>query len=345
MIALVAMFSFSVNANAQTAYEKALPFDNTYVGVFGGVTSPMTFDHVTPFNPIAGLTFGKNWSPVFGTEVQSGVTFGGNGYGITGNGYTFVRAINTGANFTLNLTNLFLGYNPNKVFTVQTVTGLGWMHLYSSDAKYTDGSSVSTDDDELTAKTGLRFNWTLGNAKAWTVYAEPAVYWNLTNDHAFDYVQFDKHGAQLAVSVGVNYNFKTSNGTHNFKVWNVGAMNDEINSLRAELAKKPKEVVRTVTETKTVSTPATYVIYFANNSATLTDGMKKVLDNVTSGAVDVTGYADEYGSVAHNKRLSVNRAETVAKYLREAGRDVKTVIGKGETGDIVARVVVVSPAK
>ena len=343
MIAFIAMFSFSVNANAQSAYEKAKLFDNTYVGVFGGVTTPMTFNHVTPFNAIAGLTLGKNWSPVFGTEVQSGVTFGGNGYNVVGNGYTFVRAINTGVNATLNLTNLFLGYNSTKVFTVQTVTGIGWMHLYSSNAKYSDNSNVSIDDDELTAKTGVRFNWNLGNAKAWAVYVEPAVYWNLTNT-INDNVQFNRTAAQLGLAIGVVYNFKTSNGTHNFKVWNVGAMNDEINSLRVELAKKPKEVVRTVVETKSVNTPATVVIYFANNSSTLTDGMKKVLDNVTAGTVDVTGYTDEYGAEAYNKRLSVNRAETVAKYLRTAGKTVKTVVGKGETGDIVARVVVVSPS-
>ena len=33
-----------------------------------------------------------------------------------------------------------------------------------------------------------------------------------------DAVQFGKQAAQLGLFVGLNYKFKTSNGTHNFKV-------------------------------------------------------------------------------------------------------------------------------
>ena len=43
-----------------------------------------------------------------------------------------------------------------------------------------------------------------------------------------DHVVFNKDNAQLSLSAGIVYKFMTSNGTHNFKVWNVGAVNGEL---------------------------------------------------------------------------------------------------------------------
>jgi hypothetical protein len=54
----------------------------------------------------------------------------------------------------------------------------------------------------------------------------------------------NKHGAQLHIGVGYTYHFKTSNGTRHFKVYDVGALQREINYLRENLEKKPKEVVK-----------------------------------------------------------------------------------------------------
>ena len=66
-----------------------------------------------------------------------------------------------------------------------------------------------------------------------------------------DAVQFGKQAAQLGLFVGLNYKFKTSNGTHNFTIVTprdqaeIDALNAQINELRN---RKPevitKEVVR-----------------------------------------------------------------------------------------------------
>ena len=326
------MISAFVGVNAQTAIETPKVLDNVYVGANVGATTPLTFNSVFPLNTTVGLTLGKNWTPIFGTEVQSGIAFNDNGFGT--NSKTFVKAINTGVNGTINLTNLFLGYNPNKVFEVQTVTGLGWAHLY--------GNTVNNDDDELTAKTGLRFNWNLGKAKAWSLNVEPAVLWNLTNGN-YDQVRFNKNSAQLALSVGVAYKFKTSNGTHNFKEYNIDELNDVINSLRAQ---KPKEVVREVVTKKVVPTQTKWVVFFEQGKSDLTDDAKAELNKIGENTiVDIVGHASSEGSEAFNQTLSENRAKAVADFLTKRGVKVNKATGEGETGTPKNRVVIITATK
>lgn len=335
ILMLALMISAFVGVNAQTAIETPKVLDNVYVGANVGATTPLTFNSVFPLNTTVGLTLGKNWTPIFGTEVQSGIALNDNGFGFNSN--TFVKALNTGVNGTINLTNLFLGYNPNKVFEMQTVAGLGWVHLYDN--------KVSNDDDELTAKTGLRFNWNLGKSKAWSLNVEPAVLWNITNG-TNDQVRFNKNFAQLALSVGAAYKFKTSNGTHNFKTYDIGKMNDEINSLRAQ---KPKEVVREVVKEKVVETnvgQTQWVVFFEQGKSNLTNEAKDELSKIGENSiVDIVGHASTEGSEAFNQTLSENRAKAVADFLTKRGVKVNKAIGEGETGTPKNRVVIITDAK
>lgn len=340
-----------IGVNAQTAIETPKILDNIYVGANVGATTPLTFNSVFPLNTTVGITLGKNWTPILGTEVHSGVSFGDNGYGV--NGYTFVKAINTGLNTTINLTNLFLGFNSDKVFEIQTVTGIGWAHLYSSQAVYNDGIRVMKDDDELTAKTGLRFSWNLGKSKVWALNVEPSVLWNLTNGskgfRGSDPVDFNKNYAQLALSAGVVYKFKTSNGTHNFKLWNVGSLNDEINSLKRKLAKKPNEVVKEIVTEKVVEKnvgQTKWVIFFDKGSSSLLNEAKETLNEITEGTVvDIVGHASTEGTEAFNETLSENRAKAVSEFLTKRGVKTNKVSGEGETGKPQNRVVIVTTTK
>ena len=66
--------------NAQIATENSKILDNTYVGVEIGATTPLNFNSVFPINPVAGIKFGKELTPVFGLEVEGLATFGDNVY-------------------------------------------------------------------------------------------------------------------------------------------------------------------------------------------------------------------------------------------------------------------------
>ena len=186
----------------------------------------------------------------------------------------------------------------------------------------------------------------LGNNKAWQLYAEPSVYWNLSKT---DKIQFNKHNAQLAVSVGVVYKFKTSNKTHNFKVYNIYDYTSALEEARdriaaleaqnAELSKRPTETYNVVKETVVYSQDI-ITVSFLQNSAELTQDAKNILDKVSASLpVKVIGSTSPEGTTRRNSELSVQRANAVAKYLKSRG--VKVVSAEGNEHGRIAVVTVV----
>ena len=224
---------------------------------------------------------------------------------------------------------------PRK-FELSAVDGTGWIHTFTP-------NQSDNANNGLGVKNGLDFAFNLGKEKAHTISVRPAVLWNVTHSHTMP-LTFCKNSAQLYLGVGYTYHFKTSNGTHHFKVYDVGAMQDEINRLREEVAKKPTEVVREqeiVKEVTKVVNSNEYVVYFAYNSDVLTSDAKATLDNV-SGTVKVNAYASPEGTKKYNKDLSQRRANAVANYLRGKNVTVTEIVGLGVVGEASNRVAVVT---
>lgn len=345
LMMMALMLSLVLSVNAQTAIETPKFLDNVYVGVEAGATTPLNF--VQPFknvNPVAGVVLGKDLTPVFGVQAEGMTWFQDHNFA---NSHTAFKAINVGLNGTVNLSNLFLEYNgaPRK-FEVTTVTGIGWLSILGDDNL--NGRNGIEDNDELTAKTGLNLAFNLGAKKQHQIYLQPAVMWNLTGYTNRDDVQFNKNHAQFAVMLGYTYKFKTSNGTHNFKTYDVGAMNNEINRLQAELAKKPNVVVKEIIREKVVPAENTVWVPFAFDKAELTNETKAILNNLKNvRTVNVDGYASwEDGSNAeHNTALSIVRAHTVTEYLKSIGVNVNKSEGHGAEGITSQRCVIVSVVK
>lgn len=325
------VFSYAYG-NAQVAIEESKVLDNTFIGVQGGIMSPLDMNSVTPFNVTAGLHIGKWVSPIVGLEIEGNAIFGDNHFTNTS---TFVKAINTNLNGLVNISNLLFNYKGSPRFVeISTVTGLGWLHKYSS-------HDWNTNLDYLTAKTGARvmFNCKKGHS----FYIEPAVNWSLSgHDHG---VEFNKNYAQLGLQVGYTYNFKTSNGTHSFVLWNVGEMMNTINSLRAELEKKPTEVV--VEKEVKVKVPVYVVkermIFFAKNSYELTTEGKQVLNGIKENSnVKIIATASPEGEHEYNMILSQKRANVVKEYLESRGVQVLAADGLGAQSPTSNRVAVVT---
>lgn len=345
LMMMALMLSLVLSINAQTAIETPKFLDNVYVGVEAGATTPLNF--VQPFkniNPVAGIVLGKDLTPVFGVQAEGMTWFQDHNFA---NSHTAFKAINVGLNGTVNLSNLFLEYNgaPRK-FEVTTVTGISWLSILGDDN--INGQNGIEDNDELTAKTGLNLAFNLGAKKQHQIYLQPAVMWNLTGYTNRDDVQFNKNHAQFAVMLGYTYKFKTSNGTHNFKTYDVGAMNNEINRLQAELAKKPNVIVKEIIREKFVPAENTVWVPFAFDKAELTNDAKAILNNLKNvKTVNVDGYASwEDGSNAeHNTALSIVRAHTVTEYLKSIGVNVNKSEGHGAEGITSQRCVIVSVVK
>lgn len=350
MCALI--LSTVMGASAQTAIETPKLMDNWYIGVGGQASTPLDFNKVFPINGSAAFVLGKQLTPVFGVNVEDNVWFGSHKNGSHAFGvphfdtfettdHNIVRANYLGVNATVNLTNLFLEYRGvPRTFELQTVTGLGWFHVFAPNTE-------DLSHNDLAAKTGLNFLFNLGESKAHGIYVQPAVLWNLTNpasNHSM--VAFNKNGAHLALQLGYVYRFATSNGTHHFKTYDVGAMKDEINRLRADLEKKPTEIVKEKIVERTIVKDFgshKWVVFFAKNSAELTAEAKKTLDEVPENStVVVEGTASPEGTEERNNLLSEDRAEAVAKYLSERGIKIQSSKGLGVQGEASNRVAIVT---
>ena len=330
---IILMFTLLMSVlmvNAQTAIQTSNALDNISIGITGGVSTPLDFNSVFPLNTNVGLKVQKNFTPEFGVQIEGLAFLNDNHFSDI---KTSVKATNVGINGILNLSNIFFGYKGTpRVFEINTVTGLGWLHEYDVKANY------------LTAKTGLDLAFNIGKNKAHSIVITPAIYWNLNK---ISNIKFNKHNAQLALNVSYIYHFKTSNGTHHFKIYDVGAMNDEINYLKGELAAKSKEVVKEIIKETPSALVVTKVsekeiVFFAFNSANLDDSAKDVLNTIKEGTtVAITGFASPEGSAKHNLKLSQDRADVVKNYLESRGVKVESAQGMGVQGEATNRVAIV----
>ena len=335
------LFCAIVGVNAQKAYEVAKVFDNVSVGITGGISSPLHFNSVTPFNTNFGLKLQKDFTPVVGVQVE-GLAF------VNDNNFsdlkTWVKATNVGVNHVVNMTNLFCGYKGSpRTFEVSTVFGFGWLHSWTSHYELeSDGHAIGNHLDDLSAKSGVDLAFNLGNDKQHSIVVTPAIYWNLTSN---DKVQFNKNNAQLALNVSYVYHFKTSNGTHHFKVHDVGLMNDKINklteeniglknivkSLKNENSDLNKEIKNLNERCETLVDNVLWAVQFKQGSSELSSDAKKVLDKVIklNKPVDVVATASPEGTKTINDSLSRARADVLVKYLTDHGVTVKNSVGMG----------------
>lgn len=319
VILMLALLSAVVGAKAQIATENSNALDNLSVGVTAGVSTPLDFNSVFPLNTNVGLKVQKDFTPAFGLQLEGLAVLNDNHFTDI---KTAVKATNVGVNGAFNLSNIFGGYQGTpRTFEVSAIAGIGWLHTWNTSANY------------LSSKTGLDFALNLGKKKAVSVVLTPAVYWNLNK---IGHIHFDKRNAQLAANLSLIYHFKTSNGTHHFKTYDIGAMIGEIDRLNGALSEcesREPQVVEKIVEVKNVipvPTQTEWFVQFAQKSAELTPEAKAVLDKVGNDLiVDVVGTSSPEGDKEFNQRLSEKRAAVVADYLTKRGVKVKSWVGKG----------------
>lgn len=353
---LLSVFALGVlTINAQNAVvESGGLWDNWSMGIQGGATMKMSgTGFFKSARPAFGLTLGKQWTPILGTDIQ------GMGYVNTTNSSTMIDASDISLIGRMNLMNLFSGYNGMpRPFEIETVTGLGWLHHYMNGGG---------DTDDLSARVGLNFNFILGEDAAWTLGIKPAVVFNLTGEYPSKKMAFNRNHANMEVLVGLTYHFADENDNRHFALVNavdpiaLAAMNEEVNELREIVAAKDVELVgladellmvqNQLNEARNKKVEATgqtinileSVVAFPFNQSDVQSTQMPSLEHVAnylknnSGAnITVNGYASPEGTEEYNLQLSQRRAEAVknilvSKYGIAADR-IKT-IGHG-VGDI-----------
>lgn len=356
-ILIFAAALLTISANAQTVTESKSS-DNWYIGVNGGVaTASKGHAWLKDLQPNAGLRVGRWFTPVFGLAVES------NAYFKNTNGYTtgtLVNALNTSLLATVNMSNWFGGYKGEpRCFEVIPVLGLGWGHVFGSPTE-------EYRQDLLTSKVGIDFAFNFGADKQWQFYVEPSMNWalngteklklNANNETSnwYDGVAYNLNKSAFQLNVGLVYKFKNSNGTHNFTIAQlrdqaeIDALNAQINDLRNELAKKPKEVVKEIIKETPAPAPQEVkvenlvFVTFAQGKSLLTKEAKAALDGIAQGKhVQIVGTASPEGSKEINDKLSQARADVVGDYLKSRGVIVDEATGKGVQGTTSNRLAVV----
>ncbi len=335
----VAAAAMAVSANAQkttiTAHEA---MDNIYVGVnAGAATGVKGDDSFSKFAPTFGVRVGKNFTTVFGLVLDAQAYFN------TEKNCVLINSFDVDLLGSANLMNAFVGYKGEpRLFEVSVLGGFGYSH--------TNGITITNG---MNSRVGVNFALNLGKEKAWQVYIEPTMTWQLVSNQKTPKVladdirmKYNVNNSLFGVKAGVNYKFKTSNGTHNFAIEQlrdqaeIDALNAQINGLRGEndglksqnAAKDAKiaELQKSLTDCQNKPAPVVDAkVANLQPSVVFSQGKSKVensqLANIEMIAkymksnkdakVKISGYASPEGSKEINQKLSEQRANNVKTIL------------------------------
>lgn len=332
---LLSVFALgALTINAQTAVIESGGFwDNWSMGIQGGATMKMNGSgFFKSARPAFGLTIGKQWTPILGTDIQ------GMGYVNTTNSKNIIDASDVSMIARMNLMNLFGSYQGMpRPFEIETVTGLGWLHHYMPG---------SGDTDDLSARVGLNFNFNLGEDAAWTFGIKPAVVFNLTGEYPSKKMAFNRNHANVEILMGFTYHFADADGNRHFAMLNAvepmafAAMNEEINGLREIVAAKDVELVGLADELLMVQNQLNEcraqkaaangdtlnivesVVAFRFNQSDVESSQMPSIEHVAKYLKDnpgvnvtVNGYASPEGTEEYNLKLSKRRADAVKAIL------------------------------
>ena len=333
LLSVFALGALSINAQTEAVLRGGDFWDNWYVGGrVGGTMNMSGTGFFKSARPAFGLGIGKQWTPIFATEIQ------GLGYVNTSNSRTMFDTSDISLLGTMNLMNLFGEYEGiPRTFEIETLAGIGWLHHYINGAE---------DTNDMSARVGLNLNFNLGESKAWTFSLRPAVAFNLTGQFPEKKVNFDKDDARFELLAGLTYHFMGGNGAHYFTMVPVTdplvvtAMNEEINDLRELVSVKNVELVGIADEL--MAAQEQLEVYRSQASASGTDSLNMIETVVAfrfnKSAVDVSqmpsiervaaymnenpnvnitinGYASPEGNEGYNMKLSQQRADAVKNML------------------------------
>lgn len=346
----------TASAEPRTVVTASKAQDNIYVGVNGGaITAVKGETSFKTFSPNFGIRVGKNFTTVLGLAVEGTAYFSTNR---VYNGKTFIQGVDVYGLATANLNNLFAGYKGQpRAFEIIAVGGFGYQWLFRP-----AGAPINASG--YVSKIGADFALNFGSDKQWQVYLEPTMNWALYNTGKADFIQYDINAAGLALKAGVNYKFKTSNGTHNFAIeqlrdqQEIDDLNAKINAARAEAdaakaaaAAKDAQisqlkkaladceakpaVVKKETKTEAYMPPVVFQVgksVIDKNQQQTVDLIAKYMKKNKDSKLEISGFASPEGDAAKNQALSEARANAVKSMLvnkYKIAADRISTVGKG----------------
>ena len=345
LVMAAAMLTASASAQKTTITSNKAS-DNWYLGINAGVDTYLkeklgSDGFFKSIAPTVGVRVGKNLTTVFGLALEGDVVFKSNNKWYPGS-KTFIEGLSLDLMGTFNMSNLFAGYKGEpRPFEVIGLYGFGWEHDFNHLPK----------SNAINSRVAVDFAFNLGADKAWQLYIEPSLTYNLHNwlggvDVSNEF-QYDARNAYFGLKAGVNYKFGNSNGSHNFKIEElrdqaeIDGLNAKINELRADnnakdgqLSAKDQQIADLkaklaacearpvqVVEEKKENILQPMVIFRQGKSAidaaqyASIEMVAKYMKNHKDAKVIVRGFASPEGNAELNQKLSEKRAEVVKNAL------------------------------
>lgn len=337
LLLLAATAATVLGAQAQDALRQTNFGSNWSIGLDGGVVTPMSHSaFFGSMRPVVGLHLQKQISPVFGLGVEG--QFGINTSSWKGRVHSSTAFDNSyvGAYGTVNLFNLFGGYQcETRPFDIDVVAGAGWGHDFINESNGSDWNYFAT-------KVGLNFNFNVSQHV--TLAVKPAITWDMS-DADIDQTSagYNRNNAVFSVQAGVTYKF--GDGFECVQPYNqaeVDALNARINELRAQAESSQAEAdanaakiaelqaaltaaqnrpAQVIKETSTNLESVRFVFFKIGSSVITADQMPNVvmiadyMKNHPNAKVEIKGYASQDGNLDFNIKLAQRRAESVKEAL------------------------------
>lgn len=336
-----------VKADTVTTLRHYKTWDNWIIGVYGGVNFSLSENiRFAPFGktlgPSVGISAGKYFTPAVGarfrisylnqkSRANSEVV---DAYPeVYGDGLYKFSMISTFVDGLFNFNNIFAPYKENNRFNVVGVVGIGVNSSFGFDKKIKNWSPSkgglyevdrSGEKAALAVHAGIQLNYKLTDAL--DVNLEGT--FNVTDD-GYNGTRYDnKYDGYVFIAAGLAYHFKDHYGDRRFKYITmtdqaeINRLNSQINAARAELANKPKPIVRVEKKVET-NRVLDMTVSFIIDKYNITDIQKNNVQRVAQYLINnpninlvITGYADvETGNPAYNLKLSQRRAEAVRDML------------------------------
>ena len=344
-----------LSASAQEQYPKTVYDHNPYwyIQLQGGAQYTLgEIDFKDLISPNVQIAVGRQFTPVFGLRLQANAWESRAGLGDAKWKWKYVAP---GLDMTFNLSNLFCGFNPNRIFNFSVFAGAG-----------------------------ANIGWDNKAADITNIYQ--AAYANTYNENV-DYV-WDGTKVRLFGRVGIAADFKVSDAVSLGLEVNANTLSDRYNSKKAhnwdwyfnalagvkinlgkthstrtiEAPKVPEKVIEKVIERvvekpcpeQQVVEPTRAVaqkkedkfrrdVFFMINGTQISKKeqakVKEIADYLKANpnsTVEITGYADRgTGNATINRNLSQRRANAVSNMLQRTYKIQKSRIKTDFKGDTI----------
>jgi outer membrane protein OmpA-like peptidoglycan-associated protein len=223
----------------------------------------------------------------------------------------------------MSLTNLIMGYNPDRMYNLVPYIGMGAVRAFDLN-NYSFGFNA-----------GILNTFRLNDS--WAINLEMGA---LLAEKDMDGIESHKRGFDdiFSLTAGITYNIggNTWNNSPDISALvmmnaaEIAALNEALvqeqsnnRVLRNQLAQKPKEVVKTVT---TDHTAPQSVFFYLNSTKMMSQeelvNLKAIAEMAKQDNLKlrITGYADSAtGNAKYNQTLSLNRAQAIANELIKMG--------------------------